>query len=138
MDLDGLRYLAKFVGFLVFLLAGLIKFLRSLLCFFFNLVEELQEGFRIAFKHVFGTHQAIFPQTSMLIQPHDLRLLNVQHLLNQKHLTLLLDQLPSVLTILGSLDWHGVACGFGDVHFALDLGVDRQLCRLDVGFTNFS
>jgi hypothetical protein len=73
----------------------------------------------------------------MLSQSFDFLLLGLQHLLNQEHLSLLLDEFPSILSIFWSLDGDGESSSFGHVDFTLHLWVDSKLCWLNVSFTNF-
>ena len=70
----------------------------------------------------------------MVLQPLDLLSLRVEHLLHQEHLSLLLNQLPSVLSVLGSFNWNCETGSFSHVDFLLNLGVDCQSRRLDVCF----
>jgi hypothetical protein len=60
----------------------------------------------------------------MLGQSADLLVLRLEHLLHQKHLSLLFDQFPSVFPILGPLNWNGEAGCLCHIHLALHLGVD--------------
>ena len=61
-------------------------------------------------------------------------LLFKQHL-HQEHLSLLLDEVPTVLSILRAINWHIEACGLGDVDFVRNVRVNSKSSRLDVGFT---
>ena len=58
--------------------------------------------------------------------------------LHKEHLSLLLDQVPTVLSVLRSLNRHVEACSLGDVDFVRDVGVNSESGRLDVGFTQLA
>ena len=72
----------------------------------------------------------------MLGKSFDLLLLGLKHLLDKEHLSLLLNKLPSVLSVLRSLDRDGEAGGL--IYFILHLWVDGNLGRFDISFTNFT
>ena len=74
----------------------------------------------------------------MICQSLDLLVLQRQHLLHQEHLSLLLNQLVAVLSVLLSLDWHVEASSLGHVDLLLDFGVDGKGARFDVGFTKLA
>ena len=68
----------------------------------------------------------------------NLLVLLFQKHLHQEHLSLLLDQVPTVLSVLRSLDRHVEACSLGDVDFVRDIRVNSKSGRLDVGFTQLA
>ena len=60
------------------------------------------------------------------------------HVLDEEHLTLLLNQLPARFTVLGTLNWDIHAAGFRYLNFTLNFGVNGQSTRFNFGFTKLS
>lgn len=92
---------------------------------------------RVGFQHVFGAGKTILSHGCHLSEPLNLRLLDLKHLLNEADLTLLLNQLPSVFSVLRPLNGNGKTSSLRDIDFALDLWIDGELRWLNVSFTNF-
>ena len=68
----------------------------------------------------------------------NLLVLLFQKHLHQEHLSLLLDQVPTVLSVLRAFNWHIEACGLGDIDFVRNVRVDSKSGRLNVGFTQLA
>ena len=64
-------------------------------------------------------------------------LLFEQHL-HQEHLSLLLDEVPTVLSVLRALNRHIKAGSLGDVDLVRDFRVNSECSRLDVSFTQLT
>lgn len=135
-NLNFLRDLAQFVRFVVFKPSVFVHTLGRLLSLLLDVVEELQEGLRVSFEHVFRASQTILTHGCVLGQPLDLFLLGLEHLLHQEHLSLLLNELPAVFPVLGALNRDREPRSF--INFALDFWINGQLGRFDIGFTNFT
>jgi len=76
--------------------------------------------------------------SSMFSQSLNFFLFSLKHLLNQKHLTLFLNKLPTIFSVLWSFDRNGKACCFSHIDFTLNLWINGQLSRLDISFTYFT
>ena len=71
-------------------------------------------------------------------QTVDLFVLFLQQHLNQEHLSLLFDQVPSVLAVFWSLYRHIEPSSLSDVDFVSDVRVNGECSWLDVGFAELS
>lgn len=74
----------------------------------------------------------------MILEPLDFSLFSLEHLLDEEHLTLLLNELVAILLVLGSLNRDGEAGSLTHVDLALDFRVYGQCTWLDVGLTNLA
>ena len=128
--------LFELIDLFVFLPPCGIKLFGSFLGLLLDPCEEIDEEMGICFEHILRAGQAILSHGGHLGKPLDLGLLDLEHLLNKANLSLFLDEFPPVLSILGSLNWNGEPGGLSHVHFALHLGIDSQLGRLNVCLTD--
>ena len=71
-------------------------------------------------------------------QSLDLLVLLFKEHLDEEHLSLLLDQVPAVLSVLGALDGDVEASILCNVDFIRDIRVDSQGCRLNICFTELA
>ena len=103
-----------------------------------DLVEEGEELLRVLLEHGLGAAEAVLLHVRLLGETFDLLLLCLEHHSDEAHLTLLLDEGPAGVTVLRPLDRNVEVGTLAGVDEALDLRVDGELGRLDVGFAYFA
>ena len=57
--------------------------------------------------------------------------------MNFEHVTFLFNEVPSVLTILGSLNWH-IKASLSHINLVRDVRIDGQGGRLNISFTELT
>lgn len=68
----------------------------------------------------------------------DLLVLLFKEHLDEEHLSLLLNQIPTILSVFGSLNWNVEASVLCNVDLVGDVGVDGQSSRLNVCLAEFA
>ena len=68
----------------------------------------------------------------------DLLVLLFKEHLDEEHLSLLLNQIPTILSVFGSLNWNVEASVLCNVDLVGDVGVDGQSSRLNVSLAEFA
>ena len=122
----------RFLGFCIFIV------LSRLLCLILDLIKEVNETLSIGSEHVFTSLETVLTHVSMILEPLDFSLFCLQHLLHQKHFSLLINKFVAVFLILRSLNGYCEASSFTDIDFTLDLGIDGQRARLDISLADFA
>lgn len=137
-DLNVFHYLFELILSIVFCTACLIQGFRRILRLLLDSVEEVDEQMRVLLEHILRTSETILSHGCHLGKALDLGLLDLQHLLHQSDLSLLFNELPPILPVLGPLNRNGEPGSLSHIDFALNLWVDGQLRWLYVGFTNLA
>lgn len=99
-------------------------------------VEERQEVLRVLLKHELGAFQAVLLRLLALLQMLNFFLLHFQHVFDEAHLTLLLNQCPAILAVFGPLNRYVEASIL--VHLLLHLGINSEPRGLDVGLADLA
>ena len=113
------------------LLKGL-KLSRCLACLFLDVSEELEEVLSVFLEHLLGADETELAHFVEVGEALDLLVLLFKEHLDEEHLSLLLDQIPTILSVFRPLNRHVEASVLCDVDFVSDVGVDGQSSRLNV------
>ena len=113
------------------LLKGL-KLSRCLACLFLDVSEELEEVLSVFLEHLLGADETELAHFVEVGEALDLLVLLLEEHLDEEHLSLLLDQIPTILSVFRPLNRHVEASVLCDVDFVSDVGVDGQSSRLNV------
>ena len=116
-------------------LLGSLKFCSGLTSLIFDLGEEFEERLRVLLEHLLGADQTELSHLVEVSESLDLLVFLLKEHLNEEHLTLFLNEVPTVLSVLWALNRHIETGSFCLVDLVLDVRVDRQLCRWDVSLT---
>lgn len=130
--------LSQSVSSIVSLPTGGVKICLGFGSLISDVIEELQESFRVCFKHVLRASETILSHGSVLGETLDFLLFCFQHLLDQEHLALLLNKLPSILSILGPLNGNSKASCLRSIDLLLHLRINCKLSWLNISFTNLT
>ena len=114
---------------------GGFKLCRGLTSLTLDLGKEFEEGLRVLLKHLFGADKTELSHFIEICKSLDLLVFLLKQHLNKEHLSFLLNELISVLSVLRSLYGHIEAGSLSLVDLVLDVWVDCQLCRWDVCLT---
>ena len=129
--------LPEVTGHLTLLGLGVLVVLGRLLCLILDLVEEVDKALGIGRQHVLTGLQTVLTHVCVILEPLDFSLLGLEHLLDQEHLPLLLDELVAVLLVLGALNRDREARCLPHIDLTLYLRVDSQSTGLDIGLAYF-
>ena len=109
-----------------------------LTCLLFDISEELQEVLCVFLEHLLRADETELTHFIEVSQSLDLFVFLFKEHLDEEHLALLLNQVPTVLPVLGSFDGDVEACILSDINFVCYVGIDGQGCRLNIGFTELT
>ena len=97
---------------------------RSLARFFLDVSEELEEVLSVFLEHLLGADETELAHFVEVGEALDLHVLLLKEHLDEEHLSLLLDQIPSILSVLWSLNRHIEASILCNVDLVGDVRVD--------------
>jgi len=110
--------------FVVSLFFGLFELRSCFASLCLDLGEELQERLGVFLEHGCRTVETKVAHFVEVRQPFNLLVFLFKQHLNQEHLSLLLDQVPAVLSVFGSLNWHVETCSLCNVDLVRDVRVN--------------
>ena len=113
------------------LLKGL-KLSRRLARFFLDVSEELEEVLSVFLEHLLGADETELAHFVEVGEALNLLVLLLKEHLDEEHLSLLLDQIPTILSVFRPLNRYIKSSILCDVDFVSDVGVDGQSSRLNV------
>lgn len=126
------------LSFLVALFLGCFKLRSSLAGLIFYLCKELQEALSVGFEHFFRTDETNLPHLIEISQSIDLLVFLFEQHLDQEHLSLLFDQIPSILSVLRSLNGDIEPSSLCDVDLVSDVRINGKRSWLDVCFAELA
>mmetsp|Transcript_22267 Transcript_22267/g.29820 ORF Transcript_22267/g.29820 Transcript_22267/m.29820 type:complete len:216 (+) Transcript_22267:1554-2201(+) len=97
-----------------------------------DLRKELEKALRVFLKHFLRADQTHLAHLVEVCQAVDFLIFLFQQHLNEEHLSLFLNQVPAVFSVLGPFHGHVEACCLRHIDFVSDVWVDSERGRLDV------
>ena len=100
--------------------------------------EELEEVLGILLKHLLGAYQTKLSHFIEVGQALNLFVFLLEKHLYEEHLTLLLDQVPAILSVFRPFNWHIKTSILGYIDFISDIRVDSKRSWLNVSFAELA
>ena len=105
---------------------------------FLDVSEELEEVLGVFLEHLLRADKTELAHLIEIGQTFNFLIFLLEEHLNEEHLSLFLDQVPTVFPVLRTLNWHIETSCLGDVDLVSDVWVDGEGGRLNICFTEFS
>ena len=125
-------------GLIVTLFFERFKLCGRLACLLLNVREELKKVLGVFLKHLLGADKTELAHLIEICQAFNFLVLLLKEHLDQEHLSLFLDKVPTVLPVLRAFNRHVKASVLCHINLVCDIRVDGQRCRLNIGFTKFA
>ena len=125
---------AEIKGLFLSLLLGRFELCSGLASLLLDVGKKLEEVLGVFLEHLFGADETELSHLVEVSQAFDLLVFFLEQHLDQEHLSLFLNEVPSVLSVLWAFDRDVEASSLSNVDLVGDVWVNGQSCRLDVRF----